>query len=175
VLLRRATLLLALVALLAAPAAALAHSPDSSASKKDKKGTLSILHGKGTLDLQAQGAVIGKVRKGKVKVKIYKGKHRGGDHGQVIIRMRGKGTIKHKANGTLVYNGRNIRIRIVDQKFRLKIDGVGIHLSAVAQGTCVLQASPTAADPGVFSLNGGDYQSLPDDQTTYQLGSSGSS
>jgi hypothetical protein len=173
VLLRRAAPLLVLAALLTAPVAAWAKPVDSGRGQGDTNGTLSILRGKGKIDLQATGAVIAKIRKGKVKVKIYKGRHRRGKgKGQVIIHMRGKGTIRHKADGTIVYNGKNIRIRIVDQKFRVQINGVGIHLSAVARGTCTLLASPTAVDPGEFSLNGGDYQSLPQDATTYQLGSS---
>jgi hypothetical protein len=173
VLLRRAVPLLVLIALLVAPVAAWA-GPLSGARQSDGDGTLSILRGRGTVDLQATGAVIAKIRKGKVKVKIYKGKHRNGktSHGQVIIRMRGKGTVRHKQDGTTIYKGKNIRVRIVDQKFRLQINGVGVHLSAVAQGTCTLQAAQTAADPGVFSLNGNAYQPLPQDLTVYQLSAS---
>lgn len=166
---RRAILLLVLVASLAAPAAAWAQPADG--DQKPNNGTLSLLRGKGKVDLKATGAVIGEVRKGKVKIKIFKGKRHGESHGQVVVRMRGKGTIRHKQDGTVVYKGRHIRIRIVDQKFRLQINGVGIHLSAVALGTCMLQASATASDPGVFAINSDDYESLPDDATTYQLSS----
>ncbi len=166
-LLGRAVPLVALIALLTAPVAAWAKP----LGLGDNYGTLSILRGKGTVEVQATGALIGQVRKGKVKVKIFKNKH-GGDHGQVIIRMRGQGTVRHKQNGTVVYDGRRIRIRIVDEKFRVQINGGGIHLSAVAQGNCTLQAAPDAADPGVFQLNIGPYQALPPDQTTYPLNAS---
>ena len=125
----------------------------------------------GTVDLKAYGAVIAQVRKGKVKVKIYK-QHRHKDaHRQTVIRMRGTGTIRHLQDGGTVYKGRNIRIRIVDQKFRVQIVGVGIHLSAVAQGQVTLQADPNASDPGVFSIDGDNYQPLPAIATQYQLGS----
>lgn len=170
-LLRRAILLFAALAVLSAPVAAWA-KPGAHGSKQgdNNDGTLSVLRGKGTVDLQAQGAVVGLVKKGKVKVKIYKSKHKKGTGhgGQVLIRMKGKGTIRHKADGTIIYNGRNIHIRIVDKKFRVQIDGVGVHLSAIAEGTCALQAAPNV-DPGVFSLNGGPLQALPQNQTTYQL------
>ncbi len=151
-LLRRAVLLLVLIAALTAPVAAWAQPAEIAGRQGDNNGTLSILRGRGMVDLQATGAVIGQIRKGKVKVKIYKGKHSGGGHGQVIVRMRGSGTVRHK-----------------QEKFRVQINGVGIHLSAVAQGTCALQAAPTAVDPGVFQLNNADYQALPQIQTTYQL------
>jgi hypothetical protein len=170
VLRRRAILLVVLVASLAAPVAAWAQPADQ---RHGHDGSLSIERGKGKVNLQATGAVIGTVRKGKVKIKIYKGKHGQGDHGQVMVLLRGKGTVRHKQDGTVVYKGRHIRIKIVDKKFRVQINGVGINISSVAQGTCTLQASPTAVDPGNFSLDGGDtYQPLPQDSTTYQLGSS---
>ena len=155
------------IAVLTAPVAAWAKP----VGQGDNYGALSILRGKGTVGVQATGALIGQVRRGKVKVKILKNRH-GGDHGQVIIRMRGPGTVRHKQNGTVIYDGRRIRIRIVDEKFRVKINGGGIHLSAVAQGSCTLQAAPDAVDPGVFQLNISPYQALPPDQTTYPLSAS---
>jgi hypothetical protein len=171
VLLRRTVPLLILLALLTAPVAAWAGTVHA-VRQGDNNGYLEIQRGKGTVDLQATGGVVAKIRKGKVKVKIYRGKHHAATHGEVIVRMRGPGTIRHKENGTVVYNGKNIRVRIVNQKFRLQINGVGIHLSASALGSCALQASPTAADPGIFSLNFGADQPLPQDLTIYQLSAS---
>jgi hypothetical protein len=168
VLLRRAILLFAVAALFSAPVSAWAHAAGKG-HQGESDGTLAIQRGKGLVDLKAQGAVIGRVAKGKVKVKIYKGKHKRSNHGQVSIRLKGKGTIRHKADGTIVYTGKNIRIKIVDQKFRVQINGVGIHLSVVAEGTCGLQAAQNGGDPGVFSLNGAAYQPLPKALTTYQL------
>jgi len=166
-LLRRATLLLVAAAMLAAPVAAWGQSGPTA-----NPGLLSVLKGKGTVDLQAKGALIGGIARGKLKIKILKVKHRRGlPHGQVSIRMLGKGTVRHRPDGTTIYKGRKIRIRIVNEKFRIQINGVGIHLSAVALGTVSLQASPLALDPGTFSLNGADYQPLPLALTTYQLAS----
>jgi len=163
---RRVLPLFILVALLAFPVAAGARVSGT----RDTNGMLSIERGRGTVDLQARGAVIAQIRKGKVKVKIYKGRHR--RDRQTIIRMRGAGTMRRLSDGTLVYDGKNIRIRIVDQHFRVQIKGVGIHLSAVAIGQVTLQADPNAADPGVFSINAADYQPLPELATTYQLSGS---
>lgn len=165
-LLPRAVPLLVLVALLSAPVAAWASS-----SQTTDNGTLEIIKGRGTVDLRAAGAVLAKIKKGKVKVKIF---HRRRGEGQVIIRMRGEGTVTRR-DGNVIYNGRNIRIRIVDQKFRVQITGVGIHLSAVATGQVILQADPNAVDPGSFSIDGDDYQALPELATTYQIGSAPSS
>jgi hypothetical protein len=163
-LLRRATPLLVAAAVLAAPVAAWGSAPSAN------PGQLSVLRGKGTVDLQARGALIGGIARGRLRIKILKVKHRhGNDTGQVSIRMLGKGTVRHRPDGTTIYKGRRIRIRIVDEKFRIQINGVGIHLSAVAQGTVALQASPLALDPGTFSLNGAAYQPLPLAKTTYQL------
>lgn len=168
--LRRALSALVLVAFLTAPATAWAQ-PESTAGRHEGDGTLSVLGGRGTVDLKATGAVIGKVHKGKLRVKARVKRHGKGGHGQVRIQMR-NGVVRHRPDGTLVYIGKNIRFRIVDLKFRLRIAGVGINLSAVAQGTCTLQASPLALDPGLFSLNGGEYVPLPFEPTTYQLSSS---
>jgi hypothetical protein len=168
--LRKALIALALVAFLTAPAVAWAQ-PQRALGRHEGDGTLSVLRGRGTVDLQATGSVIGKIRKGRLRVKTTRVKRHGKGHGKVTIRMR-KGIVRHRPDGTVVYIGKNIHFRIVDQKFRLRINGGGINLSAVAQGTCALQASLLALDPGLFSLNGGEYQPLPDALTTYQLTSS---
>jgi hypothetical protein len=156
--------LLVLAASLAVPVAAWAQPVDRGPKQND--GTLSILRGKGQVDLKARGAVIGEVRKGKVKVKVRGKRHRAS---QVDVRLLGKGTVRTKPDGTVVYKGKRIQIRIVDLRFRLQINGIGIHLSAVALGTCKLQASATASDPGLFSINDQEYRSLPDAATTYPL------
>lgn len=169
--LRRPLTALALVAFLTAPAAAWAQ-PQRVPGHSQGDGTLSVLHGRGTTELKATGAVIGTVRKGKLRVKVNRAKRHGkGGHGQLSIRMR-KGTVRHRPDGTVVYIGKNIRFRIVDLKFRLRIAGVGINLSAVAQGTCTLQASPLALVPGLYSLNGAPYEPLPLEPTILQLSSS---
>jgi hypothetical protein len=168
VLLRRAVPILVLVALLATPVAAWAQ-PAGRGPSHD--GALVILGGKGAVDLHANGSGFGKVRKGKLKIKISKGKHGSGAHGHVVVHMRGKGSVRHKQGGVVVYKGRNIRFWIVNKRFRVQINGVGINLSFGAQGTCTLQASQTASNPGVFQVNGGSYQPLPEFPTTYQLSS----
>lgn len=151
---RRALPLFILCALLAIPVAA-AGKPGKG-RPRSTNGSLAIEDGKGKVDLQATGAVIGKVKNGTVKIKIFKKKRPNG--------RRGPGS------STMVYNGKNIRIRIVNQKFRVQIDGTGINISAACNGTVSLKAAPKVKNPGKFSIDGGQEQPLPAVKTTYQLG-----
>jgi hypothetical protein len=74
---------------------------------------------------------------------------------------------------TTVYQGKNIRFRLIGGRFQFRIQGRAIFLSAIARGDGIIDG---AGDPtanvfydGVWSLNDSPYQSLPDDATSFNL------
>ena len=74
---------------------------------------------------------------------------------------------------TTVYQGKNLRFRLIGARFQLRIQGQKIYLSAIASGTGFVDgAGDPSADiyyDGVWSLNDSPYQSLPDTMSIFDL------
>ena len=68
-----------------------------------------------------------------------------------------------------LYSGTDIRFRAVGGKYRIRIFGTGINVNAVGQGFVRLIGSPLLTNDGKYSLNGGDWKSLPDLGDTFVL------
>ena len=156
-------MLAAAAAVISLPAAALAlpMGPDD--------GTLSVRHGRGVVQLRFRGAVIGRLAHGSVRIydpvandgsgADFWGCDHGGPH--------------DLSDTTQICTGDDIRFRAIGGRYGVTARGSGIFLSAVGRGRVTLNG---IGDPdlgilndGQYSLNGGDYQSLPDDTETFQL------
>ena len=156
----RKTVLLLLLALLV-PAVA------QSASSLPQNGSLSIREGRGIVQLDARGSMTGRVN-GKITItdpKPY-------DNKRPVVYGAAKTTYKNVR--TTVYQGKNVRFRLIGARFNFRIQGQKIFLSAVARGNGMLDG---AGDPtaniffdGTYSLNDSAPQSLPDTATPFELG-----
>jgi hypothetical protein len=154
----RTTVLLLMLALLA-PAAALSQPAA-------QNGTLSIREGRGIVQLDARGSMTGRVN-GKITItdpKPY-------DTKRPVVYGASKTTYRNVR--TTLYQGKNLRFRLIGARFNLRIQGRAIFLSAIARGTGVIDGTGDPAAnifyDGVWSLNDSPYQSLPDVATSFDL------
>ena len=150
---RRLVVLAALV-LLALPAGL------SARSAANTPGSLSIRKGRGEVVLQVKGAVIGRVASGKVT--LTDGDPYDEEEPDVKGRIKPP---KPLNDATTVYRGHQIRFRVMEGSYRLKIEGRGINLSGVGRGWVILDGDERFADVGVFSLNGEPYEPIPYERT----------
>lgn len=157
---RRLVLIFALCGALAAPAAVLA------ARTSPGDGTLVVQNGQApngvaVVKLTITGSVIGQVT-GFGKIVIDPGAD--GTNAQVT----GAGTAD-TAKGSSVQTwgyATNFKFRAVDGKFTILIYGSGISLVAIGTGNVSLAGMPdTPRGDGRYSLNGGNWRSLPGTQT----------
>ena len=131
------------------------------------QGTLSIRDGKGMVQLSARGSMIGRFERGKVTI-TDPNPH---DARRAVV-LGAERKVSRGAK-TTVYSGKDVRIRIVGWLAHVRIEGRGIHLSAVGSGRGMVEGT---GDPalgvfydGVWSLNDEPYTSLPDELTGFQL------
>ena len=62
----------------------------------------------------------------------------------------------------ILCTGSNFRFRAVGDTYAITIYGSGVNLFAIGQGKAILAGTPgEPADDGTYSLNGGDFRSLP--------------
>ena len=127
---------------------------------QDAPGSLSVRTGRGEIVLQVRGAVIGRMNVGKLT--LTDNDPYDEEEPDVSGRLRGH---RQLSDATTVYQGRQIRFRVMDGSYRLKIDGTGINLSAVGRGWVVLQGDVRYDNPGTYSLNGEPYEEIPYERT----------
>ena len=155
----RKLLILGLI-LLAVPTAAY------SAKSPPANGTLSIREGRGVVTLNAKGSFTGRVR-GKLTVTDPTPN----DSKHAIVYGASKTTFRGLK--TTIYQGRNVRFRLIGARYRIRVEGKAIFLSAIGRGTGTIDgAGNTQANifyDGVLSLNDEPYHSLPDDFTEFRL------
>ena len=129
-------------------------------------GTLSVRDGKGIVVLKMKGGVIGRLARGRITVT------EGSETGTVVIRGEDRsGDINER---TTFYAGTNIRFRIADdRRFTVRIEGNKINLSAVGRGNGFLDGRGNPEQgvffDGSYSLNGKEYQSIPDFRQHFEL------
>jgi len=70
---------------------------------------------------------------------------------------------KQTGDTTTRYSGINFRFRAVGGSYKITIYGSGVDLVASGHGNVILTGSPddSLAPDGRYSLNGGDFRSLP--------------
>jgi hypothetical protein len=135
-------------------------------------GTLSIRDGRGTIVVHARGAVIGQLARFEKNGKLVIEDPVDGDGSEP--RVLGADWARYRADGTPVYGGKGIRFRLIGGRFVLRVtNAVGLQLSVVGRGKFTLDGAGSleqgVAYDGVFSLNGEEPQSLPDEPTSFPL------
>ena len=130
-------------------------------------GTLTVQHGRGTIAMKLKGSIIGRLSKGTLTITEP------ADQTATII-VRGAERTRYPSETTTVYTGNNIRFRVADdRKLTLRLNGKGMNFSAVGRGDGWMDGLGDPSDgiffDGSYSLNGGPYQSLPDERTPFEL------
>jgi hypothetical protein len=161
---RRLLVLTCLLALLV-PAA-------SAGNRQRADGTLSIRDGRGSVVVHARGAVIGQLTRLERNGKLVIEDPVEGDGSDP--RVVGADWARERPDGKLVYGGKAIRFRLIGGRFVLRVtNAVGLQLSVVGRGRVTLDGAGSLEDgvtsDGVYSLNGEELQSLPDDATSFPL------
>jgi hypothetical protein len=64
-----------------------------------------------------------------------------------------------------------MRFRLVGGPSTIRINARGIALSAVGQGRGFVRGTPTLVDDGLYSVDGSDWRSLPDEGRAVRIGS----
>lgn len=150
--------LLALIVVLAcalpAAAAAAVHGPGD--------GTLSVVNARGTFVVNARGGVIGAFARGRV---VITDPDPNDGTGPIVT---GDDWHRDRSETTTVYGGIRVRFRLIGGSFKIRVIGSGVNLSVVGRGSVSLTGEGTA-DDGTYSIDGGDYVSVPDTPTTFQL------
>jgi len=157
----RRLLTFAVLAALLAPAAATARSTGVT------DGTLSVKSGVGKVSLNFNGSAVGRMQRGSIQLTDP-------------IASDGLGPdfsgCEHKefdkSTSTWLCRGTNLRFRAIGGKYQISIRGVGIYLSAVGEGSVILDGrgeDPNINSDGAYSLNDGPYKSLPDFGQTFKL------
>jgi hypothetical protein len=130
-------------------------------------GTLSIQNGRGTVVVQARGAVIGQLTRFERNGSLVIEDPVDGDGSDP--KVLGADWVRERADGTPIYGGKGIRFRLIGGRFVLRVtNAVGLQLSVVGKGKATLDGAGSLSD-GFFSLNGEEPQSLPDDATPFVL------
>ena len=128
---------------------------------QDPPGSLSVRGGRGEIVLQVRGAVIGRMAAGKLTLtddQPY-------DEQEPDVRGRLRTRPRPLSDATTVYQGRQIRFRVMDGSYRLRMNGTGINLSAVGRGWVVLQGDVRYDNTGSYSLNTQPYEEIPYERT----------
>lgn len=127
-------------------------------------GTLSVKRGRGVIVLKLKGTVIGRLTNGRVQVKDF----RPFDNNVPLFTGC---KVRHPTIGMAVCQGRNIGYRVLAGRFNTNVRGSGISISAVGRGVVMVDGVGDQGIPdGVMSVDDLPYESLPDDPTTFFLG-----
>jgi hypothetical protein len=159
----RRLLLTCLLTALAVPAVAL------SAGTLAGDGMLAVRSataepGQAVVNLTMTGAVIGQVDRGRVVIDELAPGAGGG------IVVTGAERQRDLSSTATLYVGTDIRFRAVGGKYHIRISGSGVDVNAVGQGSVRLQGTPFLLSDGSYSLNGGDWISMPDAGATFTIG-----
>jgi hypothetical protein len=163
----RRTLLICLLTAALLPAAALAGPAVAG------EGTLSVRNGDGRLALIGfRGAIIGRVGVGRLTIV----EPRTGTCDTQLVWAADTVRATILPGGELgegrfacVYTGANMRFRLVGAQDEVRLRGRDIGASIVGRGTAIVEGDGGLFD-GLYSLNGEDYRSLPDEATRLVLG-----
>jgi hypothetical protein len=144
----RRLLTFAMLAALALPAASAARTHGAN------DGTVSVRDARGTITILGRGGVIGSFARGSVTIADP---IEGDGTGPVVT---GDDWSRDRDATTTTWGGTKVRFRIIGGSFRIVVRGRGINLSLVGTGKVTLSGAGTA-DDGSYSVNGGDYISVP--------------
>ena len=133
---------------------------------KPANGTLSIREGRGIVQLNARGSLTGRLR-GRIAItdpNPY-------DSKRPVVYGATKTTYKNDRK--VIYQGKNVRFRLIGALYTIRLEGRAIFMSAIGRGKGQVDGDgDVQADifyDGVWSLNDEPYHSLPDDPTAFEL------
>ena len=154
----RTCLLIALLAALTVPAAL--------ASSTEDDGTLSVKRGRGSIVLKLRGTVIGRVNNGRVQIKDFR------PFDGLDPELAGcKPRLKRPRLGVYVCQGRRVSFRVDDARYTVNVRGSGIWIAAVGRGPVTVDgAGDLGFNDGLMSIDDEPYTSLPDELTSFYLG-----
>ena len=159
---RKTLLCLALLALLLPLAAAAAVGAGD--------GTLSVEDGRGKVNIDARGGVIGRLDRGSITVYDKTP----ADANVPVVTGADQPEI-FQVDGGIRYRGAGLRFRVIGGGFRIMIQGRGIDLSLVGKGSGFIEGE--TFEPGVYSLAGADCrksrtscEELPQPGIRFKLG-----
>jgi hypothetical protein len=169
---RRLSVILGLVSVFAVPAAALA------AQSATGDGSLVVKRGAAPQNvpvvvLQITGSVIGEVG-GYGKLVIDAGPNATGSQ-EPLVTGAGLPSDSSRSPTAQVWKAADFTFRAVGGTYTVLVYGTSVNLVAVGSGTVKLAGFPdTPVGDGKYSLNGGDFVSLPGTQTEKRaIGSNG--
>jgi hypothetical protein len=125
-------------------------------------GTLSVNEGRGVITIQGRGGVIGSFAKGSV---LINDPVDGDGTGPIVT---GDDWSRIKTDTATLWGGTKVRFRIIGGTFRIVVRGRGINLSFVGKGNVILNGAGTD-DDGIYSVNGSDYNPIPEFPLPFQL------
>jgi hypothetical protein len=129
-------------------------------------GTLSIREARGIAQLNVRGSMTGRLN-GRLTItdpKPYDAKR------PVVY---GATRTTYRNEKTTVFQGKNLRFRLIGAQYQIRLQGKGMFVSAIGRGKGVLDGvgdvTANIFYDGVWSLNDEEYKSLPDDPTPFEL------
>ena len=131
-------------------------------------GTLVVKNANtGLITIQARGGVIGRLDQGQL---VIRDPNPGDDLDAVVTGAENTHIVNENVTR---YSGKNIRFRFIGGRFTIRvINATGVDLSAVGQGSVILQGLGTL-DDGTYSFNGDPPRALPLLAKPFDLGASG--
>lgn len=155
----RRLLLITVVLLLGVPALA------GAGRRVPGDGTLEVQSGRGLVDVQARGGIIGRFDTGRL---IIDDPIEGDGSGPIVY---GAERIRELGPTRTLYIGEDVRFRLIGGGWKVRIIAVGMWVSVVGRGQAVLDdGEPSFTDSGRFSVNGGPFQPMPTAPTRVRLG-----
>jgi hypothetical protein len=148
----------------------------SAGAAVDQPGSLSVDDGRGSVMLELRGSILGRLGNGTIRVTDLTPRD---PFGEIVT---GKNLIAEERVGprAVLYRGQGLRFRMLGGRYRIRVVGTGIALSAVGRGVVVLDGERRADETtGLYSLTEGVDCSidptlctpLPDEPERYALGS----
>jgi hypothetical protein len=126
-------------------------------------GSLEVQRGRGIVAVNIRGIVFGRIDSGR----LFVGDPFDGDGPGPVV--SGYERVREIGLTMKVYIGDNMRFRMLGGRYRVRIEGVGIDLSAVGKGFAILNGGGFF-DAGRYSVDDGPFQPMPSSPTRIVLG-----
>jgi hypothetical protein len=164
------------LALLACVLVAVVLAASSATAADPLPGSLSVDQGRGIVVLDLRGSILGRLGTGTLRVTDMTPRD---PFGEIVY---GRNLVDEERIGprTVLYRGQGLRFRMLGGRYRVRIAGAGIAVSAVGRGGVVLDGEPTKLGEftGLYSLTEGVDCSLeptlctplPEEAERYTLG-----
>jgi hypothetical protein len=129
-------------------------------------GTLSIREARGIAQLNVRGNMTGRLN-GRLTITDP----RPYDSRRPVVYGSTKTT--YRSDRTTVFQGKNLRFRLIGAQYQIRAQGKAIFVSAIGRGKGVLDGAGDVTEnifyDGVWSLNDEPYKSLPDEPSSFEL------